>query len=373
MMSAALRCECVVVGAGAVGLAVTRALALRGVEVVCLEAGPRAGEGVSSRSSEVVHAGLYYGDDLPIKRRCCVEGRERLYAYCEAKRVPYDVKGKLVVAQDGQAAGLDRLEALAAAAGVGGLARLGPGDVAALEPEVRCAEALLSPRTGVFDSAAYVHALLDDCEALGAVVATNHEVLGVDGSGALAVDAGGTTTTVLADRVVNAAGLSAAALCAAFGAAAAPATLLARGTYFALRGPSPFARLVYPLPDPRGGLGVHATVGLDGRARFGPDVEWLPPGTQPDAPDLFAVDEGRAAAFYGAVRSYYPALEDGALAADYAGVRPKLRPPSDGAADFCLLADGATLHLLGVESPGLTASLALAEEAADAALGLPRR
>ena len=239
------------------------------------------------------------------------------------------------------------------------LRRLGAPEVAALEPNVRASAALLSPSTGVVDSAAFCDALRDDCVELGAVVATGHRVEGVDAAaGVLHVKVDDERIDVEARAVANCAGLFAPRIAQETGLDAP--SLLARGSYFSLKGDAPFSRLVYPLPEP-GGLGVHATLDLSGRCRFGPDVEWLPEGTSPDAPGLYEVDPARADPFYAAVRTYYPALADGALAPDYAGVRPKL---SRETADFQFVRSGRVLHLLGVESPGLTACLALAEEAA---------
>ena len=353
------RFDAVIIGAGCIGLALTRELAKRGAQVACLEQASRWGEGITSRNSEVIHAGLYYGDGLPRKRRACVRGRELLYAYCAERRIPHARLGKLVVAQAGNEAGLDLIARQATAAGVLDLRRLGAPEVAALEPNVRASAALLSPSTGVVDSAAFCDALRDDCVELGAVVATGHRVEGVDAAaGVLRVKVDDERIDVEARAVANCAGLFAPRIAQETGLDAP--SLFARGSYFSLKGDAPFSRLVYPLPEP-GGLGVHATLDLSGRCRFGPDVEWLPEGTSPDAPGLYEVDAARADPFYEAVRTYYPALADGALAPDYAGVRPKL---SRETADFQFVRSGRVLHLLGVESPGLTACLALAEEAA---------
>ena len=359
--------DAVVIGAGCVGLALTRELAKRGARVACLEQASRWGEGITSRNSEVVHAGIYYGDALPRKLRACVRGRELLYAYCAERQIPHAKLGKLVVAQAGNEAGLDLIARQAAAAGVLDLRRLDATEVADLEPNVCAAAALLSPSTGVVDSAAFCDALRDDCVDLGAIVATGHRVEAVDAEkGVLQVSVDSETMAVEAKAVANCAGLFAPLLARQAGLDVS--SLFARGSYYALKGDSPFSRLVYPLPEP-GGLGVHATLDLGGRCRFGPDVEWLPAGTLPDAPGLFEVDPARAAPFYAAVRTYWPALADGALAPDYVGVRPKL---SRTAADFQVVRSGRVLHLLGIESPGLTACLALAEEACDAVLN-PRR
>ncbi|WP_174301010.1 NAD(P)/FAD-dependent oxidoreductase [Caulobacter sp. S45] len=353
--------EVLVVGAGVVGLAVARALALQGREVVVAEAGRLVGSQTSARNSGVIHAGLYYPPGS-LKARLCVEGRERLYAYCRARGVEHRRCGKLIVAtSEGQLAQLDAIALTAANAGVEDLRRLDGAEAMSLEPGLQATGALLSPSTGILDVHAYMLSLQGEAEANGAVFALGTEATSVTPMrNGLAVAFGG-ATQLLARVVVNAAGLGATTLAArvsGLGAEHVPRLHLAKGSYFSLRGRSPFSRLIYPVPQV-GGLGVHLTLDLAGQARFGPDVEWV------EAID-YRVDPARALAFYEAVRAYWPRLEDGRLAPDYAGVRPKLSGPGEPPADFRI--DGADRHgiaglinLFGIESPGLTASLALAD------------
>lgn len=357
------------IGAGAVGLAIARGLARDGREVLVLEAADTFGPGASSRNSEVIHAGIYYPPSS-LKARLCVEGRLRLYEFCSRFGIAHRRCGKLVVAAT--PAQLSRLEEIDAAARSNGveLAALDRAGARALEPQLACEAALHSPHTGILDSHAYLLALLGQAEAHGAACAYGSRVTRMElGSDAVSIAVNGGPATLLASLVVNAAGLDAPALARAtegFPADRIPPSYLAKGSYFALAGPSPFERLIYPLPKP-GGLGVHLTLDLAGRARFGPDVEWI------DTPN-YAVDPQRAAIFYPAIRSYWPGLPDGALEPAYAGIRPKLCGPGDPAADFRI--DGPQVHgapmvhLFGIESPGLTASLAIAEHVADLLRGL---
>ena len=318
-----------------------------------------------------------------LKQRLCVAGRDALYAYCAARGVPHARLGKLVVATSGaQAPALDALAATALANGVTDLRRLSALETARLEPAVRAHLALLSPSSGILDSHALMAALQADAEAAGATVALRSRVVsgettGRSGLRLLVADdanANAAPAALQARTVVVCAGLGTPALLRSLrgvDVASLPRQRLAKGNYFALRGgvAAPFARLVYPLPQD-GGLGVHATLDLAGRVRFGPDVQWLPHDADPSALD-FRVDPARAAAFESAVRQYWPALPDGALVADYSGIRPKLSGPGDAAADF-VIAGSAThgapglVALLGIESPGLTACLALADAAARA-------
>lgn len=351
--------DAVVIGAGVVGLAVARALATAGRETIIVEKESLIGSGASSRNSEVIHAGLYYPPGS-LKARLCLKGRDQLYAYCRDRELPYRKCGKLIVAPEPEATdGLDKITATAWANGVTDLERLSGEEARALEPELRCAAALLSPSTGIIDSHAYMLSLLGEAEAHGAVLAYNTEVTRLaprsDGVG-LSFN-GEPSASLVARLVVNCAGLSAPALAAAC-AAAAPKAYYAKGSYFALAGRSPFRRLIYPIPEP-GGLGVHLTLDLAGQARFGPDVEWV------DAPD-YEVDPRRGERFYALVRAYWPGLKDGQLAPAYAGVRPKISGPGEPAADFCISGPeehGApgVINLLGIESPGLTSSLAIAD------------
>ena len=365
-MSAALQAEpvdVVVIGAGVVGLAVARALALQGREVWVLEAQDSIGSGISARNSEVVHAGIYY-PQASLKARLCVQGRQMLYAYCEARKVAHRRCGKLLVATSpAQMADLIRVQAGARANGVDDLQLLSAAQALALEPALHCHGALLSPSTGIVDSHGLMLALQGDLENAGSQVvlhtAVDRAVLSHTGRHQVWTQDG---TCLAARAVVNAAGLTAPALARRFEGLAAhhvPREFFAKGNYFSLAAKAPFQRLVYPLPEP-GGLGVHLTLDLAGQAKFGPDVQWVQ-----DASD-YQVDPARGAAFYAEVRKYWPALPDGALQAAYAGIRPKISGPGQAAADYCV--QGPQTHgvpglvnLFGIESPGLTSALALAE------------
>jgi L-2-hydroxyglutarate oxidase LhgO len=355
--------ECVVVGAGVVGLAIARTLAMRGYETLVLESAAVIGSGVSSRSSEVIHAGIYYANDS-LKARLCVRGRELLYAYCRERAVAHRACGKLIVAADAaQSASLAALLKRAARNGVSNLRSLGAADVAALEPELRCHAALHSPSTGIVDSHGLMLALQADLESAGGVVVHSSTVIG----GRCATDGihlmvGGASTQELTARVVvNAAGLGAQAVARSltnFPHDTVPALHFAKGRYFVLSGQSPFTHLVYPVPEP-GGLGIHLTLDLAGRARFGPDVAWV---EQPD----YDVDARLADSFATAIRRYWPGLPDRALLPGYAGVRPKLALPGAPPADFAIHAPRVhgiegLVNLYGIESPGLTSALAIAE------------
>ena len=356
--------DTVVIGAGVVGLAVARALASAGREVLILEAAESFGTGTSSRNSEVIHAGIYYPRGS-LKARFCVAGRERLYGFCEQHGVPQRRCGKLIVAgSDGQLAELQKIQAAARANGVE--LELWEGSRAIdLEPQLRCVGALHSPLTGIIDSHSYMLALLGQAERHGATLVCESCVTGLrlerDGV-VLAIN--GEEPVLRARALINSAGIEApriAGLIEGFPAEHVPRAYFAKGNYFTLAGRSPFSRLVYPVPEP-GGLGVHLTLDLAGRARFGPDVQWM------DAPD-YTVDPQRAQKFYAAIRTYWPGLADGALQPAYAGIRPKISPPGAPAADFRI--DGPEVHgvpgvvnLFGIESPGLTASLAIADHIA---------
>lgn len=353
--------DCVVIGAGVVGLACARALAAKGREVLVLERETTFGTGVSSRSSEVIHAGLYYAPGS-LKARLCVAGHELLYTYCRERAIAHARCGKLIVAARAeQADTLRQIRMRAAANGVGDLRELDRAAVAALEPALDVHAALLSPSTGIVDSHALMLALLGDAERDGAIVAFGSPVLGghPDPDG-IVLQVGGEPETELRARwVINAAGLDAVALghhIRGPTAADLPRAWFARGVYFALSGKAPFSRLTYPVPEP-GGLGVHLTLDVGGQAKFGPDVEWI------DTP-AYGVDPARARRFYAAIRNWWPALEDGRLVPGYAGVRPKIVGPGVPDADFRI--DGPAwhgvqglIHLFGIESPGLTAALAI--------------
>jgi L-2-hydroxyglutarate oxidase LhgO len=359
--------DTVVIGAGVVGLAVARALALEGREVIVLEKNAAIGEETSARNSEVIHAGLYYPRDS-LKARFCVEGKQRLYEYCDAKQVPYRRCGKVLVAtQEAQRGKLDAIRASAAANGVTDLEPLSAIDVHRLEPHVHAVAGLWSPSTGIVDSHAFMLALRGDLEAAGGAVATHARCTAASNDGAtirLECATADGPFTLQARTVVNAAGLHAVRLARELGAplATVPRAYFAKGNYFTYSGRSPFTHLVYPLPED-GGLGVHATLDLSGRVRFGPDVEWLGADLDPESFD-YAVDARRGDAFYGAIRTYWPALPDGGLTPAYAGIRPKISGPKEPAADFTIEAYGARgeprlVHLFGIESPGLTSALAI--------------
>jgi len=358
------RVDAVVIGAGVVGLAVARALALRGRETLVLERGNAIGQGVSSRNSEVIHAGLYYLTGS-LKARLCVRGRQLLYDWCEAHGVEHRRCGKLVVASGAaQVEALLRLRVQAESNGVSDLQLLDAGQARALEPQLQCEAALLSPSTGIVDSHGLMLSLQGDLERNGGLVALNSGVSTLQREGGQwLLQAGG--IELAASCVINAAGLWAPGLAARIdGLNDVPGAYICKGNYFSLTGRSPFSRLIYPMPRD-GGLGVHLTLDLGGQARFGPDTEWLGPLADPDTLD-YAVDPARGQAFYADVREYWPALPDGALQAAYSGVRPKIHGPGEKA-DFRI--DGHSEHglpglvnLFGIESPGLTSCLAIAEE-----------
>ncbi|MCP5374454.1 MAG: NAD(P)/FAD-dependent oxidoreductase [Hyphomicrobiales bacterium] len=358
--------DSVVIGAGVVGLAVARALARAGREVVILESEPAFGSGVSSRNSEVIHAGIYYPQGS-LKARACVAGRDMMYDFCASHGVAHRRCGKLIVATDeAQLPVLDDLAAKARANGVGDLEFLDGPAARALEPALRAAGALLSPSTGIVDSHGLMLALLGDAEAAGAVLALSCPVVGGaarPGGGFVLRTGGAEPMELHCAQVVNSAGLGAQRVALALDGLApetVPPLHYAKGNYFVLAGRAPFDHLIYPVPE-AAGLGVHLTLDLGGQAKFGPDVEWL------DGPGYdFDVDPRRGDSFYAAVRAYWPALPDGALQPGYAGMRPKLQARGGPAGDFVVMgAEGHGLpglvNLFGIESPGLTASLAIAD------------
>lgn len=356
--------DAIVVGAGVIGLATARALSLAGLSTIILEEGSAFGTETSSRNSEVIHAGLYYPAGS-LKARLCVEGRRQLYAFCESHGVGYRQCGKLIVATEN--AEMPLLETLLARGGENGCDDLRMRDAAQaqrLEPALSCQAALLSPSTGIIDSHAYMLALLGDAEDTGAMVAYQAPFLRAEvQEGGFGVFVGGAEPMRLNCRLlVNAAGLRAPNVAAGIdglGSHHVPVPRFAKGSYFSLSAKSPFSRLIYPAPQSHG-LGVHLTFDLAGQARFGPDVEWV------DSID-YTVDPRRSHGFDEAIRRYWPALPDHALTPAYSGIRPKISGPEDPAADFRI--DGPQAHgieglvnLYGIESPGLTASLAIAEE-----------
>ena len=358
--------DCVVIGAGVVGLAVARGLALQGRDVMVLERETAIGMGTSSRNSEVIHAGIYYPASS-MKARLCVEGRKLLYAYCSERGIAHKACGKLIVAGDAaQAAGLQAILEKAKRNGVDDMRLLTREEALALEPALQCVAALHSPSTGIVDSHGLMLALQGDLENAGGLVACHTEVvcLSANGKGILLETADG--TQLQAKTVVNAAGLYAVDIAQRTEGLAAehiPQAYFAKGNYFTLSGRSPFERLIYPAPTPQAhlaGLGIHLTVDLGGQAKFGPDVQWV------DGPNDLQADASRAAAFETAVRAYWPGLPAGALQPGYAGIRPKISGPNEAAADFRI--DGPATHgvaglvnMFGIESPGLTSSLALGD------------
>ena len=360
------RIETIVIGAGVVGLAVARSLARAGREVMVLEREDAFGTITSARNSEVIHAGIYYPQGS-LKARMCVEGRHKLYAYADEMGIPYNRCGKLIIACTDDE--VDKFQGIARRAwdnGVSDLREISAAEAMELEPALDCKGALLSPSTGVVDSHGLMLALLGEIEAHDGMLVLNTPVdrLSVRDDGFLIRTGGDAPMELLADRVINSAGLAAPDLAQMMDGLpdpARPQQWKAKGNYFSLSVKAPFSRLIYPAPV-AGGLGVHLTLDLQGRGRFGPDVEWI---EQED----YAVDPSRGDSFYGAIRRYWPDLPDNSLAPDYSGIRPKLT--RDGpAADFRI--DGRTQHglpgyigLYGIESPGLTSSLAIGDYVAD--------
>jgi L-2-hydroxyglutarate oxidase LhgO len=359
--------DCIVIGGGVIGLAVARGLAMAGVETLVLEREAVHGSHTSSRNSEVVHAGLYYAPGS-LKALLCVRGREQLYRYCEERSIAHRRCGKLIVAtSDDERPRLQLYLETARRNGVNDLRWLTPAEVAALEPAVCCSAALWSPSTGIVSSHELMQALLGDLEARGGALACRADVIGArlgPGAHRVVVQQEGTQNELTTRLLVNAAGLDAQSVAHTFAgldAGTIPARHLAKGHYFTLQGRAPFRHLVYPVAG-NGGLGIHVTLDLAGGARFGPDVEWV---TTVD----YAVDEARSATFVAAIRRYYPDLDAGRLQPGYAGIRPKLAGPGEPAADFCIQGPeqhgiGGLVNLYGIESPGLTAALAIADEVA---------
>lgn len=352
--------DVVVVGAGVVGLAVARALALQGREVMVLEAADAIGTGTSSRNSEVIHAGIYYPQGS-LKARLCVAGKALLYDYCAQRGIGHSRCGKLIVAtHDSQMPALQAIIAKAAANGVHDLVLLTREQARALEPALECVAAVLSPSTGIVDSHALMLALQGDLENAAGMVVLNSPLAQAHCGPSAIVLVAEDGTELAAQSVVNAAGLHAQALASRFAGLDTrhvPPSHYAKGNYFTLSGRSPFSRLIYPVPE-AAGLGVHLTLDLGGQAKFGPDVQWV------DAPDDLMVDPRRGDAFYAEVRKYWPGLPDGALQAGYAGIRPKIQAPDQPARDFLIQGPAehgvaGLVNLFGIESPGLTSSLAI--------------
>ncbi|RWD68044.1 MAG: NAD(P)/FAD-dependent oxidoreductase [Mesorhizobium sp.] len=361
--------DCIVAGAGVIGLAVARSLAARGLDTLILEAADAIGTETSSRNSEVIHAGVYYLEGS-LKARLCVAGRDMLYRYATERSIPHRRSGKLILATDeAQEPVLATIHANAIACGVGDLRFLSAAEAQALEPALHCTKALLSPSTGIIDSHALMLALLGDAEDSGAMLSLNTRIV----SGRIEAHrivlqtvntASGENFEIATSRLVNAAGLGAVALAGSLEGIdrqLLPTLRYAKGNYFSVAGRAPFSRLVYPVPEP-GGLGVHLTLDLGGAARFGPDVEWT------DVLD-YRVDPAHGERFYAAIRKYWPELADGSLQPAYSGIRPKLSGPGEASSDFVIQHAAAhgiqgLVNLFGIESPGLTSSLAVAEHVA---------
>ena len=356
--------DTIIIGAGVVGLAVSRAVALSGRSVIVIEAAEAIGTETSSRNSEVIHAGLYYPEGS-LKARLCVAGRRLLYGFCDGHHIPYRRCGKLIVANDSsELSAISGVHRKGLANGVGDLVFISGELAQRMEPALSCIAALHSPSTGILDSHAFMLALQGDAEDHGAMIAFNTpfqfaEVVG----NAITVRTGGADPMRLnCGSLINCGGLHASNVAKSiigFDYTFVPETRYAKGNYFTLTGRAPFSRLIYPAPHTHG-LGVHLTLDLAGRARFGPDIEWV------DTID-YDVDPSRAEGFYAAIRRYWPGLPDNALIPGYSGIRPKISGPYDPPADFRI--DGPEIHgvrglvnLFGIESPGLTASLAIADE-----------
>ena len=360
--------DCAVIGAGVVGLAIARALALRGHEVMVLEAASLIGSEISSRNSEVIHAGIYYPPGSR-KAEFCVAGKSALYHYVKERGLDFRKCGKLLVATNSeQVEKLRPIKTNAELNGVKDLVRLSRQDVLALEPECWCDGALLSPSTGIIDTHSLMLSLQGDIEAAGGMVVLNARVVSTqitDDGLVLKVEAQGEMMALQARTVINSAGLTAPEIARSmtgFPQFLVPDQYYAKGNYFSLSTKSPFNHLIYPVPDESAGLGIHLTLDLNGQARFGPDVEWV------DRLD-YDVDHDRAQLFYPAIRRYWPGLPDDSLAPGYAGIRPKIQAPGKPAEDFMILGPVdhgivGLVHLFGIESPGLTSSLAIGDHVA---------
>ncbi len=362
--------DCLVIGAGVIGLAVARALALAGREVVVLETNDCIGSGMSSRNSEVIHAGIYY-PRASLKARFCVDGRKRLYEYCKAHNVPFKRCGKFVIAtSEQQQPGLQTILENARANGVDDIVPLDRAEMRTREPQLRCCAALWSPSTGIIDSHSYMLALQGDLEDAGGAVVFDSSVTGgivTNGKLVLDVHDSGDGFRLAANTVVNCAGIDGDKLAGAIEGIninVIPEYSYAKGNYFSYSGKAPFASLIYPVPDEYG-LGIHVTLDMSGNIRFGPDVEWI------DKPD-YEVNPNRGELFYEAIRSYWPEVKSESLFPAYSGIRPKINGRGLPAVDFCIQDEtehgvAGLINLFGIESPGLTSSLALADYVRDLA------
>ena len=368
--------DCAVVGAGVVGLAIARALALSGRDVIILESADAIGTGTSSRNSEVIHAGIYYPNNS-LKALMCVRGRKLLYEYCQSHGVEHRRTGKLLVATtDDQLESLDKLRVSAAANGVDDLEAVDGASLKKMEPELRAVGAYLSPSTGIIDSHGLMLSYQGDAEDAGAMIAFNSPVIkGQIENNAITLSIGGAEPVALScQTVINSAGLFAQHIAASLDGMPredVPPCHFAKGNYFTLSGRAPFSRPIYPIPE-AAGLGIHLTLDLGGQAKFGPDVEWI--NDKPWLEDAnhianidYTVDPLRNPRFYEAIRTYWPGLPDDALLPGYAGMRPKIQAPDEAAKDYMIQGPNdhgvnGLVNLYGIESPGLTSSLAIAEE-----------
>jgi len=359
--------DTIIVGAGVVGLSIARRMALAGDEVIVLEAKDAIGTGISARNSEVIHAGIYYPAGS-LKAQLCRPGREAIYAYCESHAISHRRVGKLVVAAEkNELKALHIIKAKAEANGVEDLQLLDGNQASAIEPALKCAGALLSPSTGIIDSHGFMLALQGDAESMGAVVALSSPLIGGTLSGScITVRIGGIEPLLLkCHRFINAAGLNAQAVASnmdGLPSDSIPQLYFAKGNYFTLNGKSPFQKMIYPVPA-QAGLGIHSTIDLAGLTKFGPDVQWI------KSPD-YTVDTGRAEGFYQAIRRYWPDLPDGSLQPGYVGIRPKLAPQGSPNGDWDIRGPehhgfSGVVNLFGIESPGLTSSLSIADYVAE--------
>jgi L-2-hydroxyglutarate oxidase LhgO len=357
--------QILVVGAGVVGLAVARAAALKGHEVIVAEQTKGIGNGVSSRNSEVIHGGMYYPTGS-LRAYHCPRGRRLMVEFCASHGVPHRLCGKLIVAtEDAEVGKMEAILKQGAANGVEGFAMIDGATARAMEPQLNCVAALHSPNTGIVDSHSFMRALQGDLEDRGGVIAfgTKVERLIHTQAGWLVRFSGSESGELAVDAVVNSAGLGAQALghhTEDYPAERVPRLVLARGNYFGYAGRPVFSRLIYPAPRIDGGLGTHVTLDLAGRMRFGPDVEWIDE-------ENYNVNPERSKSFYASIRRYWPGLPDDSLQPDYAGIRPKLTGPGEVAADFMIEGPAqhglpGLVHLFGIESPGLTSSLSLADD-----------
>jgi L-2-hydroxyglutarate oxidase LhgO len=364
-MSVIENIECTVIGAGVVGLAIARALALQGREVIILESESSIGTGTSSRNSEVIHAGIYY-ETGSLKAELCVKGKSVLYEYCKTRGVPFKRCGKMIVAtHNGQIDRLKTLQQKAIDNNVTDLIWQDQKTTLKMEPALNATASLFSPSTGLIDSHALMLSYQGEAEANGTVIAYNTPVLSgeITGSGILLHAGGKTPMTIKSTAVFNCGGLNAQRIAASlkgFPSEHVPETHYAKGNYFSLNDKNPFTHLIYPIPE-EAGLGVHLTLDLGGQARFGPDVEWI------DKVD-YNVDPTRGNKFYGAIRDYWPGLRDNTLLPSYSGIRPKLKGKGNAPMDFVFSGPSShgvqgLVNLFGIESPGLTSSLLIADEA----------